>query len=134
MRTVRAVCLSVAVALPVLAQQPQGTATTQNAPPRVEEPAITFSFAGGTLQAFVEQLRLGTPGLNIVAPELAKDIELPKFEFQHAPLLDALQSVALVAPAGYHIDAVRSSSTGGSPVYTLRVQLIGGPMNQGPTG
>jgi hypothetical protein len=132
----RAVCLTAVVlslpAGPVRAQEEHGSATTARMPPaappvRVEEPIVDLSFAGGTLGAFLAQLRLEAGGLNIVAPAIVDEIDLPKIELKRAPVIDALQAVARVAAPGYGVEAARSNGVGGSPVYTVLAQARSGP-------
>src|SRR5262252_2103156 len=118
--------------LPLLAQErPDPTTKSVQAP--VGEPKVNLKFGGGTLTQFLAQLREKmleeTGGLNILAPALADDIELPRIELANAPLLDALQSVAQVAPQGFAVEAARSLGAGGSPVYTVRVRATGAPTN-----
>jgi len=118
--------------LPLLAQGRPDTATKSVQAP-VGEPTVNLKFGGGTLTQFLAQLREKmleeTGGLNILAPALADDIELPRIELANAPLLDALQSVAQVAPQGFAVEAARSLGAGGSPVYTVRVRATGAPTN-----
>src|SRR5262249_17556036 len=132
MAIARAFCLAAGLStgvLPLLAQErtePKPVAVQ----PRTDEPAVRLKFGGGTLTQFLAQLREKmleeTGGLNILAPALADDIELPRIELVNAPLLDALQSVAQVAPQDFVVEVTRSLGAGGSPVYTERVRVNGG--------
>src|SRR5262245_7585276 len=130
MAIARAFCLALClfgVVVPVPSQQAQGTASTSRpVQASADEPTVSLTFAGGTLTQFLAQLQKTPPdgvsqpgGLNILAPALADDIELPRIELVRAPLIEALKSVAQIVPSGFVVETARSYTVSGSPVYTV---------------
>jgi len=98
------------------------------AQPAQEQPAasttVTLSFPGGSLETLLHTVRGLGGGINIVASELAQDIQLPAIELRGAPVLGALQSIASIVPEPYKVRAqVNAPNEAGNPVYTVAIEV-----------
>ncbi len=88
-------------------------------------PVATLNFQGGTLAAFVQELRRVTPSVNVIMPELAKQVMIPAMALNGAPIGATLDAVARLRNPRFEIQsAVLQTSTGNRPVFSLFIREI----------
>lgn len=114
--------LPLLLAVPASAQDPAAPGG-QSAPAARSTAAetVTLSFRGGSLKELLDAIRAQAPTVNIVASELAAEVNLPAIELRQAPLQSALESIAMVVPEPYRAKAIASSVALGVPVYSLAI-------------
>jgi hypothetical protein len=94
------------------------------------EPAVSVAFPGGTLSAFVAEVRKADKSINIVVSALADDVEVPALALQSATVYSALRAVGQIVPQDFHVNVeVQPPGPSGTPVYAVAVR----PMQQPAT-
>jgi hypothetical protein len=110
---------SVAILLlsfPLAAQADPAVAQPPRA--RVQAPAVTLAFPGGTLAELVAQIREKEPRANIVVAAAAASAVLPPMELRGAGLDQVLDSACVVATGGQEV-RLHGFHGGGEPVFAI---------------
>ncbi len=94
----------------------------QDAPPRAE--TVTVEFDGGTLVEFVARLRAAS-GANIVYPESAHRVPVPRLELEDATVQAALEALDSILDPDYRVSArvIRDQRSIAKPVHALGVRI-----------
>lgn len=113
-RTIRTGAVLALLALGLPAQEEQHEPQR----PRSEPVTVTLTFEGGTMAAFVAEVRKVQPTANIVMATRAADAIVPPMELRGAGIEQALVCACTVAEGPVEV-RVKDFAGGGRPVYTV---------------
>ncbi|MGE3175783.1 MAG: hypothetical protein AB7O97_24380 [Planctomycetota bacterium] len=83
---------------------------------------VTVTFAGGSLAEFLDLVRQQDRRINIVASDLARQVEVPAITMLDTSVPAALEAITSVLPEGYKARANVSRGPVGNPVYVVQVE------------
>jgi hypothetical protein len=113
-------------------QEGANVSTTQGAgaPAPVPEPVITLSFPGGTLAQYVTAVKGSVrEPINILCPEIARDVPLPEVSLRDVAVDSALKALAQVLQPEYAVDVSSIRARDGRPIYTVSVARRSGKVH-----